>query len=515
MKELHYLWIEGILPELQKMCIKSYIKLGYTINFWTFTPWSIGIEHQNINFKYAGDILDNVYEHHFHYADLFRYKVLYLYGGIWIDADMYLLKTIPEDDIIISSEYCNKIGAFKKDYTNKNANIGILKFPEGDALLKKTIIQCENSKAKLTNLKFMEYFRTNLKKYNYDKYVVEPQVYCPVSWANYKEFYEDKDYPKDYKFISKYGQPTHTFEYIMKNAIGIHLWNTFFVKDKLKVYSKSFANVLKTRVDNIRLDNFDVKICIPTFERSTTINDKTIRFLEKHYIPKEKVYLFVEDKKQLKQYQETVDFRYNIIVSNTTGIGAKRNYIRNYFENGTKLLMIDDDVEDVLQFINKKTAIGIKDFKTFVNESFSIAKRNNVTMWGVCLFDNPFYSTITASTKFKFIGGTLQGILVNDISKNIKVDIDHFEDVEFSIKHYIEEGKTLRFNNIGLKHKYYSKKGGIVAHKGSIENREYEALVNATYLTGTYPNLCSITHKKDGKINIKLHDKLEAFKVEF
>ena len=81
------------------------------------------------------------------------------------------------------------------------------------------------------------------------------------------------------------------------------------------------------------------------------------------------------------------------------------------------------------------------------------------------------------------------------------------EDIEFTILHYLKEGKTLRYNNIGLKTKYYQPEGGICAFKGGVDKREEEAWDNGTYLIGVYPELCSLYLKSDGKLNIKLKDK--------
>ena len=58
-------------------------------------------------------------------------------------------------------------------------------------------------------------------------------------------------------------------------------------------------------------------------------------------------------------------------------------------------------------------------------------------MWGVWLFDNPFFGSKGVTTSFKFIGGTLQGVINNIASREIKCTIDHFEDIEFTILHYL------------------------------------------------------------------------------
>jgi hypothetical protein len=498
---LNYLWIEGRLPRLQRTCIKSYIKLGYEIDFYTFTPNKIGIKHKNIFFKNAEEILSRDYDNHLHYADLFRYKLLQEKGGIWIDADLFLFKTITddlvEDKIIISSQHCNKTGAFKKDHTNKTANIGILKLPKNDKLLIETIKKCEKSKAKLGDLSYMNFFIDMIKKLDYEKYVVEPEVYCPVSWANAKELYL-KD---NREFISKYGMETLCWDCIKETSTGVHLWNNIYNKNEIIIEQNSPYTDLENLVEDIKIDN-DVKYCIPTFRRSDTIKQKTLATLSRHNIPPENIFIFVENEKEMKPYLQ--DYRYNYIITETKGIGQKRNFIRNYFKNGTKLVMIDDDVEDILLFLDKKSTISLPNLQDFVEKAFKQCEEEKVTMWGILLHDNAFYSQLGYTTKLKFIGGTLQGLIINDISRNITVDIDHFEDVEFSLKHYQKEGKILRYNNVGLKTKYYHHKGGIVEQKGGVDKREEEAWNNGTYLLGIYQNNVSLYLKKDGKLNIKL-----------
>jgi len=500
--ELIYLWIEGSLPKLQQICIKSYIKLGYKIFFYTFTKDQIGIDHKNIIFKDAGEVLERTYENHYHYSDLFRYKILHEQGGTWIDADLFLFRKIPNMKTIISSEHCNKKGAYKKLYTNKNPNIGILKFEKDDPLLKQTIIDCEKSKAKLENLSFMKNFRKNIIRMKRLNDVVEPQFCCPVSWANYKELFSPR--PLDYKFKSKYGMNTDTWSNIVDNSIGIHLWNTFYVNNKCIILQDSPVFRLEEMVKDIDINTLKVKFCVPTYKRYKQLKNKTLALLDSHYINPEDIYIFVENVEEYREYQKTLDKNYNIIITSTKGIGQKRNFIRNYFVDETKILMIDDDVEDILEFINKKESRSVNNFKSKINYWFDIIDRENVSMFGVLLHDNPFFGSKNYSKNLKFIGGTLQGLIINKNVRDIVVDIDHFEDVEFSLKHFIKEGKTIRFNNIGLKTKYYQKEGGIVAHKGSIENREEEAWNNATYLLGNYPNNVNLYLKKDGKLNIKL-----------
>jgi len=261
----------------------------------------------------------------------------------------------------------------------------------------------------------------------------------------------------------------------------------------------------------------DFVVAIPTYQRPNKLIHQTLTLLiEKYQLDEDQVYLFLENEEQYKLYYDTLQlskfrkYEPTYVITNTKGIGAKRNYIRNYFPDNTNVVMMDDDIEKiwVMDTDGPRTSnrkIELEDFYQFVLDSFYIAEKENVSMWGVCLFDNAYFMSSQYSTNLKYLGGTLQGIIVNEVSKNISVDIDQFEDYEFSIKHFIAEKKCLRFNHIGLSSKYYSEDGGICANSGGLDRRMEEAYENATYLLLEYPDFLNIYNKSDGTVNIKLN----------
>jgi len=154
------------------------------------------------------------------FSDLFRYKLLHKLGGTWMDTDMFLLKKLPKDKIIISSENTFKAGAFKSALPYV-PNIGVLKFPVGDQFLENLIFKIENSKKKIEFCDNMIVFRKLLKKHEYFDLVSDPLKYCPLPWWSTKESYYDN------KYKIKYAVETPSNDCMIENAIGIHLWNNF------------------------------------------------------------------------------------------------------------------------------------------------------------------------------------------------------------------------------------------------------------------------------------------------
>ena len=225
---LKTLWIGN----LNELCILSYIswlKLDYNIEIYQKKIKIPQILKQYVSsgriiLKNVKDILDiksikNILPN----SDLFRYKLLYKTGGIWIDSDMVLLKRLPIsnlfDDTIISSEHTFQAGAFKStlDYV---PNIGVLKFEKNNKVLEKVIMKIENNKKKDDKItKNMTIFRNIIKKTDYS--IERPEVFCPVPWWNVEQIYYDD------KYTTKYAVKVLENDDIINNSVGIHFWNNF------------------------------------------------------------------------------------------------------------------------------------------------------------------------------------------------------------------------------------------------------------------------------------------------
>jgi len=242
------LWIGDSLNELSRLAIKSWINLGYKVHLWIYDPVNDPLlENENIQLKDANEIHrlnvgDCVKQDILPFSDLWRYKLLYNRGGIWLDADMVLLQRINNDDIIISSEYTMRSGAYKS-HRESVANIGVLKFNKNNLFLKELIDKIYDSKRKAELCDNMRLFQKQIKNSGeYDNYVVAPRIYCPIPWWQCREQY----YNKDYKM--KYAVETPTNDYIISSAYGIHLWNNFtYNKHKIdfnKIMDKSIYNTL-------------------------------------------------------------------------------------------------------------------------------------------------------------------------------------------------------------------------------------------------------------------------------
>jgi len=126
--EVFSLWI-GITTEICRICIKSWIKLGYEpVIYVDLNNYDSFFDSIDVELKDYRDILDISTTNVCQFSDYFRFLRLYMHGGIWLDCDMFLLKELPDIDIIISSERTAQKGAYKNKLKEIDRNTRLQKY---------------------------------------------------------------------------------------------------------------------------------------------------------------------------------------------------------------------------------------------------------------------------------------------------------------------------------------------------------------------------------------------------
>lgn len=234
-----------------------------------------------------------------------------------------------------------------------------------------------------------------------------------------------------------------------------------------------------------------LEIAIPTYNRSSTINDKTLKLLEK--FNKKQVKLYVEDLDQYEQYKLTCP-DYDIVVTQTEGIVEKRNYIMSKTES-KYLLMLDDDIINIKNIDGNN--ITSDELKELILLGFKTTVENNCRLWGINGYSNNYFFKDQYSTNLKFIIGCFMGIIIND-NRPILIpeDLTVLEDYYLSIKYFQEDGKIIRYNQFGIQQKYFTGEGGLQSHY-SKDERVAEQNRCIVYIHQRLPSYCSIIKKKD------------------
>lgn len=93
------LWVEGRLGPLERACMRSVVAQGHRLVLWHYHP--VDAVPEGVDVRDGREIVppERLFRHvptgsWSLFSNLFRYRLLQMGLGMWLDADMYLLKPI-------------------------------------------------------------------------------------------------------------------------------------------------------------------------------------------------------------------------------------------------------------------------------------------------------------------------------------------------------------------------------------------------------------------------------------
>ena len=242
----------------------------------------------------------------------------------------------------------------------------------------------------------------------------------------------------------------------------------------------------------------DYVIAIPSFNRYDTIKKKTLKMLQQNNIPTDIITIFVATSEQKLLYEQELNNDYKIVIG-VLGMANIRNFITDYYEEGQKLVCIDDDITSIkLGNISGKLVTKINNLNEIIINGFNLCKENDTALFGLHPSNNcrSLKSKNIITTDLKYIIGALYGV-IND--KSIKVSIDSAEDFQRSILYYKKYGKVVRMNNMSAFTQYYAT-GGMASNGRTTEID----IIEKTKLCELFPEYCKIYKTNYNTTNIKL-----------
>ncbi len=161
---------------------------------------------------------------------------------------------------------------------------------------------------------------------------------------------------------------------------------------------------------------------------------------------------------------------YSRLVIGFKGLIQQREFIQSYFPEKQQIIFLDDDIEAI--------DLSLSEFKNqtldyFFQEAFRLCLEKNSFIWGVYPVYNPYFwmNRQEVTTDLNYIVGAFYGI-INRVLPSLRLEIcqaGEKEDVERSIKYFIQDGIVLRYNRISFKTKYYGSIGGLGNFKSRLE----------------------------------------------
>ena len=170
----------------------------------------------------------------------------------------------------------------------------------------------------------------------------------------------------------------------------------------------------------------DYKIAIPSYKRPD--NQKTYALLEKIGAPMEKVYVFVQNQEDYESYQSK-GIENLIFHQKKTNVAGNRNNVLNYFPEGEKIVMIDDDCKCFLIKDGEKARKieRYEELDRICELGWKLCRKYRSPVWGINQSCNGLYLNNTVSTKAMV--SVMFGIINTDIRFNEKLPL--LEDTEF------------------------------------------------------------------------------------
>lgn len=203
------LWVSGDLPLLQQVSIESFLAHDHEYHLYTYDAALRAPAGTMV--RDASEILpdDKVFKDKYGYgafSDCFRYRLLLLRGGWWVDTDLICLKRFEvESEYVFSSE--------RLPDGSSVPNSGVIKTPAGAPVIEYADGVC--SSADLSKLEWAELgpalVREAVRRYSLDLYVLPPEAFCPIPWFRIRDVL-------DPSVIIEYSPETY----------GVHLWNAIW-----------------------------------------------------------------------------------------------------------------------------------------------------------------------------------------------------------------------------------------------------------------------------------------------
>lgn len=247
-------------------------------------------------------------------------------------------------------------------------------------------------------------------------------------------------------------------------------------------------------------------VAVPSYKREEICRDQTLAFLARHNIDKSRIFVFVADDDEYIRYRATLGPEYNIVVG-VKGISSQRRFYLNYFQKGTRVFSLDDDIDDLLEKIDGKLVPFAGNFVEFVNTMFDITAKEGTTLWGINPVQNAFFMKDDITVGLRFICANFMGAIAGDW---VHCDPERRmtssgEDHHSTLRAFIRYGAVVRAEYLCPKTKYWAK-GGIdtmVKETEGISRAERHS-TELHWVESRFPDLAKVKLKDGLAVSMKL-----------
>lgn len=203
-----------------------------------------------------------------------------------------------------------------------------------------------------------------------------------------------------------------------------------------------------------------IVLAIPSLERSETLMKCTLRVLTE--ITSFPIFVFVSNPHEKIKYESIIprNLYTEMIVTYTTGLAQKRNFITDFFDEGQMIIQVDDDIEELCFMLEKteKKQMSGDVFDNFCKQMFELCIKYKTKLWGIYPLSNSYFMNDFIWVGKFYVVGAFFG-LIND--KDVKITNCLQEDKQRSLLFAQKYEKIIRCNFVGIRTKYWKNQGGM------------------------------------------------------
>lgn len=230
-------------------------------------------------------------------------------------------------------------------------------------------------------------------------------------------------------------------------------------------------------------------IAIPSYRRRALFEKKTLAWLRSTDVPDALVHVVVSDHADAAAYAD-LGVRVLVPPRPTTGLTDKFNAIHHGWPAGTRVVVLEDDVQLVQGSKIDRPKPLLQAMEMF-ERAFAEAQGK---LWGVVPHSNGFFFPGGVSTALRLIVAHCFGFTTTH-NPALECTLPMKSDYERTCLHYVAQGGVTRINSVGVKTNSYTQAGGLQAEHERAARADLERL-SVAELCRRWPHLLTKNEKK-------------------
>lgn len=249
-------------------------------------------------------------------------------------------------------------------------------------------------------------------------------------------------------------------------------------------------------------------VAIPSYKRPELLTTATLAMLAKYGASSKLVTIFVADDEEYREYRKVVPSRYEIVKA-VPGLLKARQWYHSYYDAGTPLLNMDDDIRDLSQKSGDALEVYTGSIDELAETGFGMAEKYFARLWGINPVNNGFFLKDEVTVGLRYICGIFHGNYAGDpalTGPDRPTDNSSGEDYETTIRSFLMNGSVVRLEWLTPITKYFAP-GGM---DSELSDRQMDHAVALRDICARYPDWAKVSIKAKGETNIRLKAKTYA-----